>query len=131
MRTGRVAVLVLAVLIFVAACGGAASPAAAPGTPVAATGGQVTVTAQNIALWPAQITTLPGPLTIDYQNRDAGVPHDLVLFAGNDIKLASTEIITGPATTTLAVPALVPGPYRLTCTVHPNMTASLEVSAGP
>ena len=131
MRALRLAMLVLAALLPVAACGGAATPAAAPGTPVVAADGRITVTARGIALSPAQTIVPPGPLTIDYENRDAGVPHDLVLYAGSDIKLASTEIISGPATTTFAVPPLVPGPYRLTCTVHPNMTASLVVSAAP
>jgi plastocyanin len=120
-----------AVALILVGCGGGATPAAAPGTPAVPVEGRLTVVAQGIALTPAQITMTPALLTIDFDNRDAGVPHDLALYAGSDVKLAATEIISGPATATLSVPMLVPGTYRLTCSVHPNMVASLTVAPGP
>lgn len=126
----RLARLVVAALV-VAGCGGSATPAAAPGTPAAPVEGRLTVVAKDIELTPSQIAMTPAALTIDFDNRDGGVPHDLALYAGPDVKLGGTDVIVGPATTTLTVPMLVPGTYRLTCTVHPNMVASLTVAAGP
>jgi plastocyanin len=34
-------------------------------------------------------------------------------------------IITGPSSTTYVVAALAPGTYRVSCIVHPAMTAAL------
>jgi len=121
---------IAAVSALAAACAGStAEPAAAPAQPVVAEAGHLTMTARNVALTPAVITSVPQDLTIEYDNQDGGIPHDLVLYAG-DVKLAASAIITGPATTTLTVAKLVPGAYRFTCTVHPNMTASLTVEGG-
>jgi plastocyanin len=127
-RSGVAAVVsVIVAMALVGACGGAAEPGTPAGTPVQVVGGQMTVTAEAIAFVPATTTTAPTDLTIAFENKDAGIPHDLVLYAG-DVKLAATEIVTGPATTTLSDPKLVPGDYRFTCTVHPNMQASLLVT---
>jgi plastocyanin len=134
MATGRrsraAAGLLLGCLMgIVVACGGDAAPGTPVGTPVPVVGGQVTITAKDIAFQPATITTPSTALTITFDNQDAGVPHDLVLKAG-DVKLAATEIITGPATTTLAIQPLQPGAYQFTCSVHPNMTGTLTVEGG-
>lgn len=119
-------------LVLVAGCG-SAEPAPAAASAVAVTGGQLTVVAKDLALAPAAIqTTSDIALTVDFQNQDNAVPHDLVLSAGpgDGVKLASTEVFSGVASRQFAVPPLVPGQYRFSCTVHPNMSANLTVT-GP
>lgn len=124
-RWSRIALVALAWAAI--ACGGA-QPGAPAGSPVAVSDGHLTIMARDVAFEPASVTTPPTDLKIEFDNEDGSIPHDLVLYAG-DVKLAATPIITGPATTTLDVPKLVPGDYRFTCTVHPNMSATLTVAA--
>jgi plastocyanin len=38
------------------------------------------------------------------------------------------EIVTGPTQVTYDVPALPAGPYAFVCTVHPQMTGTLNVA---
>jgi plastocyanin len=96
-------------------------------------GGGVTVVAQNIAFDTAQID-LPAdaPTTITFDNRDAGVPHNIAIY--NDSSLAENlftgDIVTGPATAEYQVPALPAGEYYFHCDVHPNMSGSVVVGGG-
>jgi len=122
---------VIGAILLVTACG-SAEPAPPAGPPVAVADGRLTVVAKDIALAPAAIqATSDAALTVDFQNQDNAVPHDLVLYAGSGdgVKLASTEVFTGVANRQLSVPPLVPGQYRFSCTVHPNMSATLTVTA--
>jgi plastocyanin len=86
-----------------------------------------TIRAESIAFEPVAITLRAGvPITIAFENADDGVPHGLVINeAGTE--LAATEIITGPARTTLEVPPLTAGRYEFVCPVHPNMTGTITV----
>jgi plastocyanin len=130
--TPRRLFLALALLGLAAAgCGGSAATAP-PAPSVALTGPpiQLTVTAQNIELAPATMSVPAGRmLQVTFDNKDAGVPHDLVLKGGPGFttELIKTEISTGVTTTALPIPGHMPGAYQFTCNVHPNMTASLTV----
>jgi plastocyanin len=126
------ALLALALLgLIAAACGGAA--ATAPPAPSVAISGDpipLTITAKDIELTPPTTNVPAGRvLQVTFENKDAGVPHDLVLKGGPGFttELRKTEISTGPSTSTLDIPGLMPGAYQFTCNVHPNMTASLTV----
>jgi plastocyanin len=129
----RLATLPLAVALTLAACGGdAGSPSASPltGAPPTPVDGQmqpdVVIAAKNIAWEPAEATVAAGTqFTLGFDNRDAGVPHDLVLTAPSGEIVVKTEIVAGPARVDLQVPALEAGAYRFTCEVHPNMVGSL------
>jgi plastocyanin len=125
--------LVLGIGLLLAACGGGSdSSSAAPGTaaPPTPVDGQVQpqvlITAVNIAFQPTEVTVAAGsPFTIGFDNRDAEVPHDLVITSPSGEIVAKTEIVTGPAHVELAVPALAAGTYPFSCEVHPNMTGTL------
>lgn len=71
------------------------------------------------------------PFTISFDNRDAGVPHNLAIYGEEDFSgqaIAATGIQPGPVTETLEVPALDPGTYHFRCDVHPTtMTGTIEV----
>lgn len=72
------------------------------------------------------------PLTIHFVNDDAGIPHDVRVYEGTEATgtpvFAPAEMITGPAETDYAVPALEAGTYSFNCMAHPTtMTATLTV----
>lgn len=116
--------------LVVSACGGAtaASPAPVP----AATGPAValTITAKDIAYTEALFDAPAGrPLDVTFDNRDAGIPHNVVLKAGPAFatEIFKSDITTGVSTEQFAIPGLVPGVYQFMCAVHPNMVATLNV----
>jgi plastocyanin len=144
-RAVSVGALALSASLLLAACGGAAVPTippvasppagsesvpsqpAADPTPV---GGSETpgtrIVALNVQFNPAAVTVPAGePLTIMFDNQDAGIPHDLAIKDGNGNQIALTAIITGPAQAQLALGPLEPGAYEFVCTVHPNMTGTI------
>ena len=93
-------------------------------------GGGVTVVAQNIAFDTSTIRLEPVPTMITFENRDAGVQHDIAIYSDSSLadELFDGELVTGPATVDYAVPALPPGEHYFQCNVHPNMNGSVVVS---
>jgi plastocyanin len=124
-------VMVVVAAAAVGACGSGGTTSPAPGAlPVEPIAGTLTLLAKDIAFTPSQVTmTSDTALTVVLDNEDAGVPHDATLFGGADTKIAATDVVSGVAQAKFSIPPLVPGQYRLSCTVHPNMTATLTVVA--
>jgi plastocyanin len=94
----------------------------------------VTLAAANIAFEPVSLTAPAGePFTLQFHNQDAGVQHNVDIFANPDFTgepVFAGEIITGVRQTDYAVPALEAGPYAFRCVVHPDMTGELEAVEG-
>jgi plastocyanin len=110
-----------------------APPPAEECTPVV--DGKVTVVAEGVAFTDGVCIQAPAgePFTIVFDNRDAGVPHNVRVFTGpqtgGDV-LFEGEIITGPSQIEYEIPALDPGEYAYDCTVHPNMIGRIVVGEG-
>lgn len=73
------------------------------------------------------------PFRIDFDNRDAGIPHNVDIY--DNAEFAGTpvfdgELVTGPAEITYEVPALPAGTYAFKCVVHPQMVGEIEVAPG-
>jgi plastocyanin len=72
-----------------------------------------------------------GSITIKYDNRDAGVIHNISLFLGEDASgefIDATELESGPIEQELTV-ELEPGTYFYQCDSHPTtMKGTLTVS---
>jgi plastocyanin len=105
--------------------GGGTGPGGGPGV-----GPGVTVVAQSLAFDTATIELEPVPTTITFENRDAGVQHNIAIYSDSSLgdELFNGELITGPATAEYAVPALPPGEHYFQCNVHPNMSGTVVVS---
>jgi plastocyanin len=93
-------------------------------------GGGVTVVAQNVAFDTATIELEPVPTTITFENRDAGVQHNIAIYSDSSLgdELFNGDLVTGPATAEYAVPALPPGEHYFQCNVHPTMSGTVLVS---
>ena len=93
-------------------------------------GAGVTVVAQNIAFDTTTLRLDPVPTTITFENRDAGVQHNIAIFSDSSLsdELFNGELVTGPTTVEYAVPALPPGELYFQCSVHPNMSGTVVVS---
>ncbi len=77
-----------------------------------------------------QSLTVPAdmPLTVEFDNPDAGVQHNFAIYTSSDLATAlfQGEIITGPAKITYQVPPIPKGTYHFVCDVHPQtMTGTL------
>jgi len=72
-----------------------------------------------------------GKITIEIDNKDGGVPHNINVFKGKDASaesLGATALNTGPTKDTLEL-TLEKGEYYFQCDVHPTtMSGKLTVS---
>jgi hypothetical protein len=133
---GRAALTVALIAGLVSACSsGSSGSSATAAIPSLGPDGvmHLTIVARNIAFQSGAVTIHAGPpLDLVLDNQDAGVPHDLGLFAGADhaTKVATTAIVQGPGQAHLSPGALAAGSYRLICSVHQQMTVDLVVQ-GP
>ena len=69
------------------------------------------------------------PFQVSFENKDAGVPHNVSLHLGdtNGAELFKGEIFNGVATRVYNVPKLDAGSYAFVCSVHPTMIGTLTV----
>jgi plastocyanin len=91
-------------------------------------GESLPLTAQNTAFsTDALAATADAPFTIDFNNEDVGMPHNVEIKDAGGTQVFLGKLITGPAKEPYAVPPLKAGAYTFVCTVHPNMTGTLTV----
>lgn len=99
------------------------APASAPNSPLL-------LVASNILFDKRQLSTPAGAVTIDVDNQDAGVPHNVHVFSGTDAtgtSLGATALEAGPIRQSLKLD-LAKGQYFFVCDVHPTtMTGTITV----
>ena len=90
----------------------------------------VEISALNIKYEQTALTAPAGtPFQVSFENKDAGVPHNVALHLGdtNGAELFKGEIFNGVETRVYDVPALDAGSYAFVCSVHPTMIGTLTV----
>jgi len=100
------------------------SASAVPGASASPAGQVIDLTAQNVAFDTSQLSVAAGqPFTVAFDNEDSGVPHNFAIYTDSTASdnLFRGDTITGPATTSYAVPALQPGTYYFRCDIHPTL----------
>jgi plastocyanin len=108
---------------------GASAPASGSAAPSAGAGGTVvSIVAQGIAFTTDAVSApADAAFTLEFDNEDAGTPHDVQIKDASGAEVFKTDIFPGVATKSFPVPALAAGSYPFACTVHPNMTGTLTV----
>src|SRR4029077_5800523 len=103
---------------------GASGGPAASGPPHA-----VTVAAKDIQFVDTSFSAPAGtPFGLEFDNQDAGVPHNIDIKDSAGTSVFKGEIFPGAAKKVYEVPALPAGSYTYVCDVHPTMkgTATLQ-----
>ena len=111
-------------LLVLGACGD--DDGAAADAPASAEDGSVTIVAEDLAFEPSSVSASVGELDITLDNRDDGLPHNIVV-TGDGVD-AGTELEKGPVTQELTVDLPSPGDYTFVCEIHPAMKGTIQVS---
>jgi plastocyanin len=93
------------------------------------TGNVIQISAENIEFNTDELTAPAGEITIEFDNRDSGIVHNIHIREGtkpNGASIAKTKLETGPKVQTLTV-TLEAGEYYFLCDAHPNMNGILTV----
>ncbi len=115
------------------ACGQNLPPVVTPAAANEPPSATLTITASGIAFDKDKLAALSGvPLTLTFDNKDAGTAHNIHFFQGPDetgTDVAQTDIAAGPDVSTLNFGPLTDGEYYYRCDVHPQMNGILTASA--
>lgn len=99
----------------------------------AASGGIPVVVAEGLQFDTTELDLPAGqPVTISFENKDAGTPHNIAIYADASAAtvLFQGEEFPGPATQTYKIDPLDAGEYYFRCDVHPTMNGTVVVAAG-
>ncbi|MEI7743839.1 MAG: c-type cytochrome [Chloroflexota bacterium] len=109
-----------------ASAGGSAAPSASAAPAVTV----VKEAALNVAFTVPELSVpADAPFSIEFDNQDAGMPHNIQIKGADGGILFDGDLVNGPGTVTYNVPALPAGTYTFVCKVHPNMTGTLKVGS--
>jgi plastocyanin len=97
----------------------------------APTGTKLTIAAQNVAFDKSCLAVAADtPFTIEFDNKDAGVQHNVSIFDGATALFQKSDAQPGPVVVTYDVGALKAGQYSFKCDFHPTtMFGSFIVAA--
>ncbi len=113
-----------------AASGDAGASQAPTGASQAPTGTVIKEQAFQIAFVNKELSApADTPFQIEFENQDAGVPHNIEIRDADGGVVFTGEIFSGVDTKVYDIPALPAGTYPFVCTVHPNMTGTLQVGS--
>lgn len=109
---------------------GTATAAATAGAPEGE-GGALTIDGVNSTFDKEELEAAAGSITIEFDNKDGGVPHNIHFFKGKDAKGESvgvTDLDVGPTVQTLDL-TVEAGEYFYQCDAHPTtMKGTLTVT---
>ena len=109
--------------VTAAATAAATFAATAAATTTSAAGGtKIVLVASNLTFDKTTLTAPAGEVTIEVDNKDSGIPHNVHFFKGSDAtgeSVGMTQITVGPATETVTL-TFEKGDYYFQCDVHPT-----------
>jgi plastocyanin len=142
MRHARLALLALSTALAVSACASepaawtyAPAPSKTPPPSASASAGASEEASGNVEITASGVkfleTSVDVPAAtafkIDFDNQDAGTPHDIVIHAGdvNGAVVFDGEQFNGVKQMTYDVPALDAGSYTFVCSIHPQLMSGV------
>jgi len=105
----------------------AASPTPAPSGGAPASGGPpagpaLDLVAQNVKFDKSDLSTAAdAPFTIHFDNRDAGINHDVDILDAGGAKVFDGKDFPGPAVQDYGAGPLKAGTYKFECSIHPAL----------
>ena len=104
-------------------------PTAGPATAAPSSDASVVaVSALNIAFEQTAATAPANTaFVISFDNKDAGIPHNVAIHDSMNMEKFKGDLVTGPGQVQYKVDPLPAGEYTFVCSVHPNMTGKLTV----
>lgn len=86
------------------------------------------IAAESVTSFTEELLVVPADTSLEltFENRQAGVPHDVDIRQGESV-VFDAEVIIGPAEMVYQVPALAAGDYTFFCSIHSPMTGTLTV----
>jgi plastocyanin len=137
MRLARPTLFALTAVFAIAACTSApatwtyapapsatALPSPAGSAEASAPSTNVQISASGVKFEQTSVDAPAGvPFKIDFDNKDAGTPHNIVIHRGdpNGEAVFTGATFNGVAITTYEVPALDAGTYAFVCSIHPSL----------
>ncbi|MEA2558023.1 MAG: hypothetical protein QOG88_1561, partial [Actinomycetota bacterium] len=87
----------------------------------APTGTKLTIAAQNVAFDKSCLAVAADtPFTIEFDNKDAGIQHNVSIFDGASALFQKSDAQPGPVVVNYDVGALKAGDYSFKCDFHPT-----------
>ncbi len=127
-RPLRASLAAVALAGVLGACSSAAVPSG-PAPTLGAGAAALQVGASSRTSFDRSDLTAPAgaAFAIDFDNNDAGVPHDVAIKDASGRTVFQGKVVTGPAQVEYVVGALAAGQYTFFCAVHPGMHGELTV----
>jgi plastocyanin len=109
-----------------------ATPAPVEETPTQPSGGSgggtvLELVGANTLFDKDELEAPAGTVTIEFDNRDGGIPHNVAVYEGEDAtddSVGATELEVGPVQQTLTL-ELEPGTYFYQCDAHPSTMSGI------
>jgi plastocyanin len=70
------------------------------------------------------------PFELAFENADPGVEHNVAITSPAGDAVFVGKLVRGPRTVTYEIPALAPGAYAFTCSIHPQMQGTITAGEG-
>ena len=107
---------------------GPSEPTPVPGGETPPAGDAVVISAVGISFEQKEVSApADAPFVLRFDNRDAGIPHNVEIKDSMGMAVFKGEVFNGLAKKDYQVSALAAGTYQFVCTVHPNMVGTLKV----
>jgi len=90
----------------------------------------LTIAAKDVRFTPTKLDARTGsPVAVTFDNEDAGVNHDLLIYSPAGGIVAQSDVSAGPSETSIGFMPSAAGNYAFKCSLHPqSMYGAIAIS---